>query len=91
MNKLAVGSLSLEESPMHTHRFREQAEALVSSRDATKPIVYAGFVACPLGLVAAMTGGLCGMQQQVYEWAFQQAQAVVRPSRLERAFAFSEN
>jgi hypothetical protein len=76
---------------MHLHRFREQVEVLFPSRPATEPGMYAGFVACPLGLVAAMTGGLSLMQQQIYQWAFQQALAVVCPSRLEQAFALSCN
>ncbi len=42
-----------------------------------------GFMACPLVLQAAGGPG-AAWQQQVYQWAFEQARAVVRPSLLER-------
>lgn len=76
---------------MYSHRFREQLDTLYPTHEAMRPVMCAGFVACPLPLVAAMTGGLCAMHQQIYQRAFEQAQAVVRPSWLERAFAFNGN
>jgi hypothetical protein len=43
-----------------------------------------GFMLCPAALLQGVDSGRHGWQQQVYQWAFEQAQAVVRPSILER-------
>src|SRR5262245_45234484 len=73
---------------MNHHRFAALLEParLPQSTPATSP---GGFVACPLAL--GMVGGACWAQQQVYQWAFAQAQAVVRPSLLERAWGLNRN
>jgi hypothetical protein len=42
-----------------------------------------GFMACPL-VLQVVGGPGAAWQQQVYQWAFEQARAVVRPSLLER-------
>jgi hypothetical protein len=42
---------------------------------------------CPVVLQT----GAWAWQQQIYQWAYEQAQAVVRPSRLERWQAASAN
>jgi hypothetical protein len=74
---------------MALHRFRELLTAEVSPT----PLVGAsscGFVACPAAVQLAM-GGAQPWQQQLYQWAYQQAQAVVRPSILEGRLAPSWN
>jgi hypothetical protein len=43
-----------------------------------------GFVVCPLVCHQGLMGQPLFPWQHVYQWAFEQAQAVVRPSRLER-------
>jgi hypothetical protein len=67
---------------MALHRFLD----LVHSEPAVPagvPVAASGFMACPLVLQAAGGPG-AAWQQQVYQWAFEQARAVVRPSLLER-------
>ncbi len=48
-----------------------------------------GFMLCPLAVLPIMQGQL--WQRQVYERAFQEAQAVVRPSILDRLQAATNN
>jgi hypothetical protein len=48
------------------------------------PVTTAGFVLCPLAWWPCLTPAQWLWQQAVYQWAFAQAQAVVRPSILER-------
>ena len=48
------------------------------------------FVMCPLALQPATLGG-CLMWQQVFARAYREAEAVVRPSRLERLQAVAVN
>jgi hypothetical protein len=69
------------------HRFREQIENLSLPGLAAEVVRPKGFVLCPPFLVEGMNGGCCWVQQQIYQLAFQQAEAVVRPSRFERAMA----
>ena len=57
-----------------------------ATRAAVAPTVASGFVACPLGLQAAAC-----QWQQLYQWAYEQARAVVQPSRMERYFVPSLN
>ena len=64
---------------MSRHRFLDQLRPEPAVPAALVPALTSGFVACPLVLQAQMA-----WQQQVYQWAFEQAVAVVRPSRLER-------
>lgn len=71
---------------MSRHRFLEQLRTEPAISAAVVPAVTSGFMACPLVLQAPMA-----WQQQVYQWAFEQAVAVVRPSRLERWQAANVN
>ena len=64
---------------MSRHRFLDQLRAESAVHAAVVPALTSGFMACPLVLQAPMA-----WQQQVYQWAFEQAVAIVRPSRLER-------
>ncbi len=72
---------------MALHRF---ADLLHAETETTTPVpaVASGFMACPLVLQAA---GIAALQQQIYQWAFEQARAVVRPSLLERWQTVSVN
>jgi hypothetical protein len=59
---------------------------------ANASALVSGFVACPMVLQAAvLQAGQWAWQQQVYQLAYEQAQAVVRPSLLERWQAASAN
>lgn len=64
----------------HHHRFREQLAAVQSS---SQPQFSRGFMACPLALTLAWQGQPCPWEA-LYRHAYEQALAVVRPSRLER-------
>ncbi len=68
---------------MHRHRFRDQLDLLNAPRPTLPGACAGGFMACPLALVHALPQQWA-WQQQVYQAAFRQAQAVVRPSVLER-------
>jgi hypothetical protein len=48
-----------------------------------------GFVACP-GVYQAV-GGPWPWQQQLYQWAFEQARAVVRPTVMDRLAQYTDN
>jgi hypothetical protein len=73
---------------MHRHRFSEQFSS-TNRADHSTPTAQ-GFVLCPLPLQAGWQGQGCPWQQ-VYQLAFAQAQAVVKPSRLERLQANTSN
>jgi hypothetical protein len=61
---------------MFVHRFGNPTHA-------ESPQAVAGaFVPCPAGLLP--TGDEFERWRQLFEWAYREAQAVVRPSRLER-------
>jgi hypothetical protein len=62
---------------MNRHRFLEQMEQRHLPRPQARPINMMAFCACPVVLARPW-------QQQVYQMAFEQAQAVVRPSLPER-------
>ena len=76
---------------MTNHRFREQIEDLYGMQRTPERPTVSGFVVCPLVLIQRESANQSSMQQQVYEWAFKQALATVRRSRLESAFAVSRN
>ena len=80
-----------KEQAMAEHRFREQLDKLYGVSRAAEPQVASGFIACPAILIEPVNGNQSSIQQQVYHWAFQQALAAVRPSRLERALADNWN
>jgi hypothetical protein len=69
---------------MHRHRFLEQLDQRRLPQTQAQPINAAAFCACPLSLVAGAPGMVWLWQQQVYQRAFNEAQAVVRPSLPER-------
>jgi hypothetical protein len=64
---------------MSRHRFLDQLRTEPAVTAGVVPALASGFMACPVALQASMA-----WQQQIYQWAFEQAVAVVRPSRLER-------
>ena len=74
---------------MSQHRFAD----LISTELLTSPPLVskscAGFVVCPPALQAMGQGQ--PWQRQLYEQAFREAQAVVRPSILERLQAATNN
>ncbi|MFO0841393.1 MAG: hypothetical protein U0797_03195 [Gemmataceae bacterium] len=66
---------------MQRHRFREQLAKEEMAR--RQPTVPQGFVMCPMALTQGWQGQTCPWEE-VYKLALERAQAVVRPSRLER-------
>jgi hypothetical protein len=73
---------------MAHHRFLDLLHPEIAIPAMAAPAATAsGFMACPLVLQA----GVSDWQQQVYQWAFEQARAVVSPSRLERWLKVSPN
>jgi hypothetical protein len=66
---------------MHQHRFSGQL--LVEDRNEPAMPSAQGFVVCPVALQQGWQGAACPWQQ-VYQFAYAQAQAVARPSLLER-------
>jgi hypothetical protein len=68
---------------MHSHRFRNLTGIWRRSRSQEAPVSAKGFMLCPPALLPAQPASLCAWQG-VYQLAFEQAQAVVRPSLLER-------
>jgi hypothetical protein len=76
---------------MSKHRFREQIEELYGVHRKPEQRAVSGFVVWPVILTDGVMGNQSSIQQQVYQWAFQQALATVRPSRLECALADNWN
>jgi hypothetical protein len=78
----------MKRQAMHHHRFANQfsAQAEVERPAPLSP----GFVACPLALQQGPQAGGCPWQQ-VYQWAYAQAEAAARPSLLERFQATNWN
>ena len=68
---------------MHSHRFRNQTGIWRSTWSQEPPVSAKGFMLCPPALLQFQPGNLPAWQR-VYQLAFQEAQAVVRPSLLER-------
>jgi hypothetical protein len=66
---------------MHPHRFLDQVERFILPQAPVPAPTQGSFMALPLALGGA---GLAFWQFAVYQRAFEQAQAVVRPSLLER-------
>ena len=69
---------------MQFHRFRNQLASLRISEMAPSRASESGFMACPAALFVLFAGSPAQWQRHVYELAFREAQAVVRPSILER-------
>ncbi len=75
---------------MHHHRFLQQKGfAPLSSVAASAPSASA-FMVCPAVLSQGWMGQPCPWRQ-LYQLAYEQARAVLRPSRLERLQAVSWN
>jgi hypothetical protein len=72
---------------MSHHRFLDLVHAESPAQPAARPIEASGFMACPLVLQT----GVWSWQQQIYQLAFEQAQAVVHPSLLERWLRVNPN
>jgi hypothetical protein len=66
---------------MFFNRFRSTAPARPLTDASPSP---AAFVLCPVMALPFAGPSLCPCQQGLYAWALAQAQAVVRPSLLER-------
>jgi hypothetical protein len=74
---------------MEHHRFSGQLLALDQTDESTPSTQ--GFVMCPLALQQGWQGPAACPWQQVYQMAYAQAQAVARPSLLERFLANNWN
>jgi hypothetical protein len=75
---------------MHRHRFLEREKfAPLAALPAALPSASA-FMVCPVMLSQGWMGQPCPWRQ-IYQLAYEQAQAVVGPSRLERLQAVSWN
>jgi hypothetical protein len=68
---------------MPHHRFLKQINELRQSRAQAQGFSPAAFCACPWGLVMRDSAAM-QWQQRIYQLAFAEAQAVVRPSLPER-------
>jgi hypothetical protein len=68
---------------MPVHRFRDLTRENRTPAAATA-VSCGGFMACPAALQTGAAAGQLAWQQRLYQWAFEQARAVVRPSVLER-------
>ena len=66
---------------MFRHRFRNIMETPDSLPSASEPI---GFILVPCGWLQPVSAQQWNYQQALYDWAFQQAKAVMRPSIVER-------
>jgi hypothetical protein len=75
---------------MHHHRFRSQLSLEQSPRSRQPQAVSNGFMLCPPALLP-QGPGTQHVWQHIYRLAFEQAQAVVRPSVLERYLVTSWN
>jgi hypothetical protein len=69
---------------MPRHRFLEfyEVESLPRSQPTSIPV--GAFCACPMALLSATGGAPAPWQMSLYQRAFAEAQAVLRPSILER-------
>ncbi len=70
---------------MGTHRFLDQLGEHHDASSGLAGIVPGAFMVCPLLLCPAFAGPQAAWQQQLYQAAFEQAQAAARrPARVER-------
>jgi len=72
-----------EECAMDSKRFHRSALSAPVEPQTPLPASSA-FVICPAGFFAPVTPELALWQQAVYQWAFSQAQQLLRPSLMER-------
>jgi hypothetical protein len=63
---------------------RNRLTRWLSPNPHEKPIALSGLMACPLALQHGATEDLWARRCQLYQWAMDQASAVVRPSIVER-------
>jgi hypothetical protein len=75
---------------MPRHRFRDLVEVVAEPAAAVRPTPV-GFVACPVALQPWLSGAAGPWQQQLYQWAYEQARGVLRPSVHEGRLAPSVN
>ena len=68
---------------MHHKRFAIEAPVRLPQPPAP-PAAPGGFILCPVASLPCQTPEQWRWQQCLYRWAFEQAQAVVRPSLPER-------
>ncbi len=71
---------------MTHHRFASLAERTMpdSLHGFEQPAMPSGFIAAPLALLQQQPADVRTWQCQLYQWAFERAQAVVQPSWIER-------
>jgi hypothetical protein len=80
-----------EECAMSRQLLPGEGEVVALPKPVTPPFVPEAFVMCPLGASADADAVKWLCQQALFRWAFEQAQAVARPSILERDLAASWN
>jgi hypothetical protein len=76
---------------MQHHRFKQQFDSGSLLRAKSTQNAPSGFVFCPLAWALCSNGVPAMWQQQIYQAAFREAQAVVRPSLVERDLLASWN
>ena len=81
---LSLCGRGFEATIMHRHRFLEQLERQRLPQPRPQPINSGAFCACPMALAMGVPAAAWHWQQRIYQLAFEQAQAVVRPSLPER-------
>ncbi len=69
---------------MHSHRVRDYLTPSSLPRPASQRTSWAGFVGCPSCLLPGVSASQWVARQWLYQAAFEEAQAVVRPSLPER-------
>jgi hypothetical protein len=71
---------------MPRHRFLEffEVQIIPRSQAASHPVGVGAFCACPMALLSATGGVPAPWQMSLYQRAFAEAQAVLRPSIIER-------
>ena len=69
---------------MHNNRITNELRSLLTPRPQQPASRHESFVPCPAAVIQAFGLGMQSWQWVIYQMAFEQAQAVVRPSLLER-------
>jgi hypothetical protein len=69
---------------MASHRFRLHVNGYLLPEPPAPTITPGHFVACPAAFIQGLSAQQLLWQQMVYQLAFEQAQAALRPSLLER-------
>jgi len=76
---------------MHNRRFDVEAQSNPLPGSPQPHHQPASFMICPAAIVPAGMAEPGSWQRSVYHWAFQQAQACLRPSRFEQRLIPSRN